>query len=292
MADFRPDDSLEQAHLAIAELRVAWTWLAVLLTPGPEVRPGSAVTDDRAEVLAAQGMAARAYREWNLRRGLTALAPSGTPARLAVIDVQAAIHGIVTDVASRIARHQAGCYVGRRSGVAAAVVDVLDWLTDGGPGTPWVAGVDGVHGRLGKLRELRDRDVIAQASTALQRANRIAREAAGVLADPVLPLGDRCPACRRRSLQLHYDPADLARVVVDDLRPREPSRWYAECVSDRCRCTLDGCGCRMRTRVAGRRHAWSYGELPELARTIARSAPISQPVRSSATGHGWGILGV
>jgi hypothetical protein len=292
VADFEPDYSLESAHLAIAELRVAWSWLALLVVPGPESRPGQAVDDGFAEVLAAQGMAARAYREWNLRRGLTALAPTGAPARLAVVDVQANIHGLVTEVARRVAAALHACYVGGRTGAAAAVVDALDWLTDGGPGSPWITGVDGVWGRRGKLDELRDRTAIASVARALQRANRIARETAGVVADPVLPLGDRCPACRRRSLQLRYDPADLNRVVVDELRPREPSRWYAECVSEQCRCTVEGCGCGMRMRVHGRRHAWSYGELPDLARTIARAAPISQPVRRSATGRGWGILGV
>jgi hypothetical protein len=291
MPDMQPDHSLEQARLAIDELRTAWSWLTLLLAAGREQRHSRATDDDQAEVLAAQGMAARAYREWNLRRGLSALAPTGTPARLAVIDTQAAIHGIVTGIADRVAATTRSCYVGARTGTD-AVLDTLDWLASGGPGRPWVVDADGATWRRGELDGLRDQSVLAYASGALQRANRIAREATGVLAETVLPLGDRCPACRRRSLQLHYDPIDLTRVAVDELRPREPSRWYVECVSDRCRCTLEGCGCRMRMRVKGRRHAWAYGELPELAATIARSAPVSEPVRRSATGRGWGILGV
>lgn len=287
---YQPDHSIEQAHLAIDELRTAWAWLTLLLAPGREARPGRATDDDQAEVLAAQGMAARAYREWNLRRGLSALAPTGTPARLAVIDTQATIHGIVTGIAERVAASTRSCYVG--GAAVDSVLDVLDWLASGPPGRPWLVDAGGAAWRRGELDEVRDLSVLAYACGALQRANRIAREAAGVLGEPVLPLGDRCPACRRRSLQLHYDPADLTRVAVDELRPREPSRWYVECVSDRCRCTLDGCGCRMRTRVKGRRHAWAYGELPDLAATIARAAPVSEPVRRSATGRGWGILGV
>jgi hypothetical protein len=285
------DELAEQARASIDELRQAWAWLRLLAEPGRESSTALVVDDAQAERLAALGMQAKAYRTWNLRWGLSALAPTPAAARIGVLDAQVAVHGLVLDVARAVATAAHSTYVGARSG-ADAVLDALDWLEEGPRPYPWVCGPEGPRWRAGALDRLRDPAAAAAAAGLLQRANRLAREACRVVdADPVRPLEHRCPACRAQSLQLHYDGEDLARVA-DGARPRNVSRWYAECVSQRCRCTVQGCGCGMRSRIDGRRHAWAYGELPDLWRAIERAAQIrGRPVGSAAEGHGWGIIG-
>jgi hypothetical protein len=73
---------VDRARAAIEELREVYGWLWLLVTPGPERRPGRAEDEGQAEVLEARGRAARAYRDWNLARGMTALAPAAAPVRL------------------------------------------------------------------------------------------------------------------------------------------------------------------------------------------------------------------
>lgn len=287
---------IEQAQHTVTEIRRAWGWLDLLVQAGPSNYARSRpVDDDQAEQLAARGMADRAYREWNLRRGLGALAPAAAPARVAIIDAREAVAGILADVVAELVAElvNAHRYATRPADAVRGVPAMLDWLDGtGGPttGRPWVAAVDGVLWRSGPLDHVRDVRAAVEIDRQLQRANRVARQAAGVLADPVHPIADRCPACRRLSLQLHYDPEDAWRIA-DGYRPRHPSLWYVECVSQVCRCTGIGCGCGQRVRMEGRRHAWAYGELGDLWRAAAAAAPARRRLRAAAAGRGWGVLG-
>lgn len=276
------DELAEQARATIDELRQAWAWLQLLTEPGRDASPAIAVNDAQAERLEAWARATRAYRDWNLGRGLTALPPTPAAARIGVLDAQAAVHGLVLDVAARVAGAHGATYIGTRAGHA-GVLDALDWLEDDAP--PGITAA-------GPLARLRDADLVGDVAGQLQRANTIARQAARVLdEDPVQPLEHHCPACGRQSLQLHYDRGDLV-AAADGVTPRNRSRWYAACVSGQCRCTVEGCGCGMRTRIVGRRHAWAWGELPDLWRAIDRAQRLRRRrVGRSATGRGWGILG-
>lgn len=285
------DELVQQARTSIDDLRQALAWLSLLAEPGRDASTALAVDDDLAERLTAQGMQARAYRDWNLTRGLSALPPTAAAARLGVLDAQAAVHGLVLDVARLVAAARGSTYVGMASG-GQAVVDALDWLEEGHRPDPWITGPEGVRWRAGPLDSLRDGDVAGEVAARLQRANTIARRTARVLdEDPVQPLEHHCPACGRQSLQLHYDRGDLV-AAADGITPRQRSRWYAQCISGRCRCTVEGCGCGMRMRIAGRRHAWAWGELPDLWRAIERAQHRRhRRVGRSADGRGWGILG-
>ncbi|MFG2070974.1 hypothetical protein ACGFKZ_29355 [Micromonospora tulbaghiae] len=277
----------EQIHMTIDQLRQAWAWLVLLTEPGRSTTATRDLVDDeRAEELAAQGMADRAYRIWNLKRGLGALAPAPAPARLGIIDAQVAVAGMVGHVVDVLAARL------RIAGGRGDLVGLLDWLdgTAVAPDWPFAAGVDGVHGRLCPLDRIHDADQLADVDRQLGRANRAARRAAGVLDDARQPIADRCPACRRKSLQLHYDAADVQQVA-EGLRPRHPSLWWVECVSESCRCAGEGCPCGHNRRTEHRRHVWAYGELAQLWRATAAAAAPRRRIRSTSTGRGWGVIG-
>lgn len=258
----------------VDEVRLAWGWLRLLLEPGPETSTGRVVDDAQAERLTAQGYADRAYRDWNLKHGRGALAPSRSPLRIAVADACVAVHGQVLHAALRLALGLGRPYQARRGDAGAQVAAALAWMAGDEPtGGPWVAGTDGVWWRRGPLDELRDLATARDVVGALRRALRTARTAAGIHGERVQPVGHRCPACRARSLQLHYDGADRRR-------------WYVRCVSERCRCTGVGCPCRQRTRYSGRAHAWAYGELDQLWAAIAAQPP-GKRVESGGQGRGW-----
>jgi hypothetical protein len=276
---------VEDCMATIDRLRQSWEWLGMLVEPGRESSVGSPVDDARAEALAVQALAARADKEWNLRQGNSALPPAAAPARLGIVDAGVHVHGLVLDVARMVAASAGAVYVGARVG-ADAVIDALDWLELGSRPDPWVVGAEGVRWRESPLDRIRDAGVAASVDRQLARADQVARAAARVLDDTVQPINHRCPACRQRSLQLHYDPADLVRVA-DGGRPARTARWYVECVSERCRCTVEGCGCRMRHRYTGRRHAWAYGELGDLWAAIAAVGAQSERLRAGGTGRGW-----
>lgn len=264
----------DQAHLSIAEIRQAWIWLDLLAEPGRATSPTHDLVDDgRAEALAARGMADQAYRRWNLARGLGALAPAPAPVRLSILDAQVTAAGMVAGALVYIA-HVLGTYRGHagpaplddRRRDMAEMLDLLELVVD----------------------EVRDADAAARIERQLARANRVARRAAGELGDPVAPLADRCPACRRKSLALHYDPADMP-AVADGLDPRHPSLWWVECISRACVCAGDVCPCGRPDE--GRRHAWSYGNLGDLWRAADAAAPPRRRIRSTAAGRGWGVIG-
>lgn len=265
---------IDRARAAIDALREAYGWLRLLVVPGPYRRPGRAVDEARAEALEAQGRQARAYREWNLARGMTALAPAAAPVRLDVVDAQARIRATVVDLARRVAAAAGAVYVG---GPGDPVEDVLAWLEAGGPGRPFMVSTDGEAWRSGQLDDLRDTRVLVNVATTLDGCAELARTAAGVVDEPVTPLEHRCPACRSRSLQLHHG-------------SRAASSWTVVCVRRSCRCAGVGCSCLRRDRRPGLPHVWTRAELDGpygLATAVARASTVARaPIRSSVVGHG------
>lgn len=270
---------------AIERLRESMGWLWLLVVPGPERRPGRAVDEAQAEVLEARGRSDRAYRDWNLARGMSALPASAAAARVDVVDAQAAVHRIVTGAAHRVAANRDASYVGGGPGTTAAVLDVLDWLTVGGPGRPWVVDVDGEAWRAGVLDDLhdnRDARLLTDLARAIGAADDVARNAAGVVAEPVRPIEHRCPACRHRSLQLHHD-------------GRDKSKWTVRCVRRTCLCVGAGCGCLKRGRRPGLAHVWTRGEMDgpyglatavAIAKRVTEQGQPRPQVHTSAAGHG------
>lgn len=277
-----PAGDAEDAHEAIDRLRHSWLWLWLQVEPGratPVTRPA---TDASVEALVARGTSDRAYRHWNLRRGLGALPPSPATARVDVLDVQGAIHTLVLGATRRIAAALHSCYVGTVPDTTRAVLDALAWLAGANhlPGW-WIVDTAGACRRAGALDQVRDRAVLDDTARALRRADQMARAAAGVVGEQVRPIPHRCPACRRRSLQLDHDAGD-ARA------------WVVRCVSRTCRCSGLGCGCLQRVRVPGRAHAWSRGEISgpyglttavAVADRVAAYARTARP-RAGAQGHG------
>lgn len=277
--------TVQDLRLTIDRLRVSMGWLWLLVAPGPERRPGRTVDDGQAEVLEARGRSDRAYRELNLRQGLSALAPSAAAARLDVVDAQVAVHGMVSDAARRVAKSLGVSYIGGRTDAVGAALDALEWLTVGGPGRPIVVDGDGDAWRAGALDDLhdnRDRQLLFTVHRMLRRADAAARDTAGVVAEPVRPIEHRCPACRQRSLQLHHE-------------GRDKSRWTVRCVRRSCLCAGPGCGCLKRDRRAGLAHVWTRGEMDGpngLATAVAIAARLTAEgkprpkVRASTAGHG------
>lgn len=276
---------IEEARLAVEQLRESWGWLCELVEPSRQPGATLAVDDRQAEVLEARGRSDRAYRDWNLRLGMSALPPTPAPASLEVVDAQVYVHRILLDLGRLAARAQRASFVGGRAGMLATVVSILDWLDGTGGRGRFVATVDGVVWRQGQL-EIMPIALVLAAGKDLARADRAARSAARVVGIAAKEVRFRCPACRRRSLQLQHDGEDK-------------TQWYVRCVSDACRCTGEGCGCLQRRRVVGRAHSWPYGELESayglrnavavadaLAEHRMRENGVDREVRSESRGHG------
>lgn len=256
---------------AVARLRESWAWLDELVEPGPETSAGRVLTDADRKRQAAEAAEDRAVRLAGLRvqgdvedpgawyllpqgGDQSALAPSPSPVRLAVVELQTYLADRVRRVVARAHHH------GTSRPPRAGVLGWLDWL-DG----PFAAPLDLLPG-----------GTLAWVADQLDHVDQLARQAAGVVGERVAPLPDRCPACRRKSLQLLY--------TGDDRKT-----WAVLCASASCLCTGTGCPCRAAVRYEGRRHVWAYGELDGrsglwAAITAVRRAPV--PIRHSAAGHG------
>lgn len=290
--------TLDQIRITIDRLRESWLWLGLLVVPGRETRGvGTVATDADREVQWYRAMHERAYKDWALRHGMGALAPTPAGARVSVIDAQVMVRGIVVDVARLVAQSQGQTYVGGAADTVQAVIDALDWLEEGARPAPWICWTGGVLHREGALDRIRDPELAAAVDTALQRADRVAceaarvdgdieRGAAGVVRERYAPIDGRCPACRNKSLQLVHDGDERNRL-----------RWHVRCISERCVCVGLGdidsgrppCPCRQKARYAGRRHAWAYGELSGpygLWAAMAAASPVRRTLRSATTGHG------
>ena len=280
-----PGPTVDDVREAIERLRESCGWLWLLLAPGRERRPGRPVDEAQAEVLEARGRSDAAFRQWNLRHGMGALAPSPAAARLDVIDAQAVVHRMLADLARSVAAQQGASYVGQRTGAVAAAADVLDWLTGGGPGRRWVVDAAGAAWRSGVLDDLhdnRDAQLLREIARTLAAADNVARSTAGVVAEAVRPIEHRCPACRHRSLQLHHD-------------GRNKRLWTVRCVRLTCVCAGDSCGCMKRDRRPGLAHVWTRPEMDGpygLATAVAIAQRLTEQGRprptaqSTVTGHG------
>jgi hypothetical protein len=275
---------VEQIHITADKLRTAWSWLQLLAEPGRATAPsGTAVDDQKAERLEAIGRSDRAYRDYNLRHGMSALPPSPAPIRIGIVDAQVAVHGLITTAVRLLAGTGGSAHTWARADAAlGSVPAALDWLVGYEVGLG-VSGRDGVWIRQGAVDRIRDAQLAADVDRILQRADRAARSAAGDNGSVVRPLEHRCPACGRRSLQLEVTSADRRD-------------WMARCVSERCRCTGPGepgvpaCGCLRRLSYdVGRRHVWTYGQLDGRAGLLAALEMYDrqQPgVGSGLTGRG------
>ncbi|HET8684991.1 MAG TPA: hypothetical protein VFM54_24425 [Micromonosporaceae bacterium] len=291
------EELVEQCRLSVARLRESWGWLALLVEPGRETATARVLGDAERAGDAARAREERADRQRVSRRPgalvtqwpeAAALAPTSAPVRVGVVDAQVAVHGLVLDVARRVAAARDAGYLGRPGD--AGVLDALGWLDEGGP-SRFVAAVGGVVWReppRGVLAGLADRDLLAWLDARLARADRIARGAARDTGQTTTGVGDACPACGRWTLEW---------VMPGYPDPRHRGRWWVRCASEACLCAGVGCPCRQAVRYEGRRHAWSSGELAGpgglwLAIAIARHRRQAR-LRSTRRGHGgWADRGV
>lgn len=256
--------TVEQTHITIDKLRESWGWLLELVEPGRcSAGAARAITDDQAERLEALGHSDRAYRQHNLRHGMSALPPSPAAVRLPVVDAQVLVATLVLDAARTAATAAGSVYIGMRPSLAESVADALCWLEESA------------------LGEIRDERTAAKLDQLLQRADRTARSAAHCTDEEVESLGRPCPACGRRSLQRESSPGGAARVV--------------RCVSKSCRCAGEatpdrpGCTCRKEHKREGKRHAWLPSELDGPYGLWAAIEALDRPrdrVRRAAAGHG------
>lgn len=269
-------DALDSAARHAARLVRAYGWLRVLTEPGRESRPAPPLlTDDQLAWAREQSAIEAAERD------SYAFATGATPARLDVITAQTRAVRVVGRLVRTVGRA-----TGHRFGVMVTLHqlphaldylagDGLDYLVDEPPPRQW-AGTSG--------GELYPRGVLGYAPTTtvdriveqLREAADAARTVAGITEDRVLPFSEgKCPACRRRSLQID---ATLAR----------PEHWTVTCISEACVCAGPGCGCRQQIRIEGRRHGWPYAELdgPWGLRQAIRFAQEHHPIRSGVAGHG------
>lgn len=274
--------TIDQIRITLDRIRTAWAWLTLLVEPGRERTGSVAVDDAQAERLEAMGRSDRAYREHNLRHGLSALPPSPTPVRLAVIDARVAVHDLVTRAVDLLAMTGGDATRTRAEAATGTVPAALRWI-DGAPIAELGAtGTGGVWWQVGGLDRVRDAQLAADVDQLLQRAARIAESSAGITGEPTRPLEHRCPACGRRSLQLEHG-------------SRDRNRWLVRCVSERCTCAGPGspeqpaCGCRDPQRLPGRRHVWPYAELDGpygLLSALSTAAAEKPGLRRGASGHG------
>lgn len=269
-------DLLDQAHTLVDALLLAWGWLWAQVDPGRAAPPPSrAQSDAQAAHLTARGLSDRAYRDWNLARGMSALPPSPAPVRLAVVDAMCAVHGQVIDTTLRLAAAIRWTYPATRGHTGHQVVAALGWLAGTRrPARPWIVDTTGACWRdPTPIDMLRDHTTATRLVRDLDRAVRTTRQAAGVSGDQVVPVPRRCPACGRRSLQL-------------DAEPRDRRQWSVRCVSASCRCAGATCPCLARVRYTGRVHAWAYGELDQLTAAIDTHARQVERITSGQQGHG------
>ncbi len=282
------DEMVDEVRSLIAALRQSWSWLGLLVEPGPESRLAPVLTDAQRARIARSARAERADRagvratglgpltERHSSIGAGALAASPVPVRLGVVDASARVQQIVLDAARAAAESLEAVYIG--GSPARAVLDALEFL-DGGPPC-WIASTTGVIGRrvnAGVVDEL-GAGAILVVQEAIARADEIARAVAGISGQDTLAFPHPCPACGRRSLQW-------------TMPSRDRRTWSVACIRETCRCAGHGCGCRQAVRYPGRRHAWAWSEIDGtwgLWRAIAAARRRSPRIRSAAAGHGGG----
>jgi hypothetical protein len=304
--------TVEQIRITVDQLRESWEWLLEHTAPGHASSASApAQTDEQAERLEALGHSDRAYRDWNLRHGMSALPPSPAAVRIGAVDAQAAVAAAVMEAVHLVAEQLRACYIGGRGRQGDTVRAALDWIA-ADSSYEWAsaepvgclisspeqlvdelaAGRDEVRRAalaaasgyalfVDPLDGLRDEATAAKVDKLLQRADRAARAATRTLDEEPEPVIDpdtgrpaRCPACGRRSLQLQ--------------------NGEIRCVSSSCSCTGDAvpdqpeCGCRRPEKRAGRPHAWGRAEVDQLWAAISAAVPqaVKRSLGHGAAGHG------
>lgn len=266
-------DALDSAARHAHRLTRAYGWLHVLAAPGREPRPAPPLlTDEQRRVAAIRSAAESADRAANIRTGLSAAPAGAVPVRLEMLTARAAVVHAVAELSVRLV---VDGHVGPFGEPIRehTLVHAVDWIAGDG-GTPsWAVPSVGPAYRRGVLADVDDPRLVDRAAAVLRTAADRARAAAGIVDDAIAPYPTQpCPACRRRSLQ------------IDATLPHE-RYWTVRCISTACRCTGPGCPCDQPVRLEGRGHAWTYADLPHLARAQQRHR-LDHPVRSGATGHG------
>lgn len=257
-------------------IREAYGWLRVLTSGTSERRAAPLLTDQQLASAAAEARVERA------ERAAGALPPSPAPLSVGMVDAQIRVgrmvQGMVGQVAEALGQPSPGC----REQDPASVVDALGWMVDTVPlqsGRPSpVIAVDraGVGYRLGALELLHrvSADFVDLLLLGARDVADDARRAAGMVEQHTIPFpGGRCPACHGRALEL-------------DMTLRDERWWVVRCVSQRCVCTGDGCGCGASVVYEGRRHAWARGEFDRLQRAILLRGRQRPSVRAGAAGRG------
>lgn len=223
---------------ALTRLRVAWTYLDLMLEPGPMSRTRTAPSPARAAQLR------RLHRQERTDRLLLAAdggVPSGplpAPLRVPVLDARQLAVTTVVAVAWRAAsvlRHDAAYRY---------------WPVVTTTGEQFTAAADYLAVTVPRL----DVPLVDEAGRDLDRTDRVARAAAGVDRDE-RRMDAACPACGRRSIWV-------------DVGSPDQSQWTARCTREECRCRGVDCACRIWGRVPGRRHVWPRGEFDTLARVV------------------------
>jgi hypothetical protein len=249
--------TIEDAYLVADRLHESWAWLALLVESGPSRRMARPVTDAQRARDTIRAREDRESRVANAANGAIALAPEPVPVNLAVLDAQAVIHDLVLSAARLVAVAGNQAYIPHAHTSVGLVIEAIDWLTLSLPARFAVDPAGTAVGQLARpaaLVDVRDPLLLGTVLRSLTRADRIAREAAGVVDAQWMPLRAPCPACGRRSLY-------VGGLAQDDARRR-----YVACNRVSCTCTGADCGCGQRVRYGpvgdrpGRRHVWPRGE--------------------------------
>jgi hypothetical protein len=249
--------TVEDVYLIADELYQSWAWLALLIEPGPSRRMARPVTDAQRARDAVQHREDRESRIANAANGAIALAPEPVPINLGVLDAQAVIHDLVLTAARLVAVDSHQAYIPHARTAVGLVVEAIDWLIVDRPGRYVVDRTGAAVRQLDQpaaIVNIRDPLLLGTVVRSFTRADRIAREVAGVVDAQRIPLRAPCPACGRRSLY-------VGGLAQDDARRR-----YVACNRVSCTCTGADCGCGQRVRYGpvgdrpGRRHVWPRGE--------------------------------
>jgi hypothetical protein len=283
-----------QCLATIGRLRPALGWLTDQVEPSlasPALRRADPRYLSEAERLRLDSLIRRERRdrvpsrmarpgEWEAGRGLGTASSRGfvgasaAPVRVGILAARASVRALVVEAAEAVAAAIDVVYVGRSGDDHFVAVTALDWLTGvARPSTEavrahaWNTGLDGWAAtaelefanppRWGALDDLTDYDTATTVLGLLERADRVARTAAGAPDEVRVPVDAPCPACGRF----------LLFVEAGSSNERE---WSIRCGYTWCRCRGGSCGCGRAVTVQGWRHVWPRREWASLERAMPR----------------------
>jgi hypothetical protein len=283
-----------QCLATIGRLRPAVGWLADQVEPSlaaPVLRRAEPRYMSEAERLRLDGLIRRERREraptrrvrpgeWEAGRGLGLATSRGfvgaaaAPARVGILSALAGVRSLVIDAAAAVAASIDVVYVGRSGDDHTMATTALDWLAGVAPPTAdvvrahaWATGLDGWAAiadleltnppRWGALDDLADYDTATTVLGLLERADQMARTAAGVPDEVRVPVDAPCPACGRF-------------LLFVEARSQNEREWSIQCGYTWCRCRGGSCGCGRAVTVAGWRHVWPRREWVSLERAMPR----------------------